>query len=198
MRQKAPREESLVDMEAMTLLVSVSLFMAVLAFFIMLCSYSVTSADKIKTLKNSIQNSFGFVITGDATAVDEEEGAGKIAKVEGDMASSLRAVLPDLDFQTRKTAEGQIMSANVSRAVLEGSWDSVRTQLGELIVNQTGGAIKQVQFIALDGPSRAGELAAYASTLGSEGVDNSKIYIGYENTGQDAVQLRFIIGKRGL
>jgi len=165
-----------------------------MAFFIMLNTYSSDNAAKLASVKDSLQASFGFVVTGRSDVMTDEDSAGQIKKIEKDTAAGLRSVLPDLNFQTRKTAGGGvIMSVDIPPDSLADRWPDLRTRIGDLLVNKTKGQRYELQMLTLNGPKGTGGLAGYASDLSDEGVDNDIISIGYEDQGRNEIELRFVL-----
>lgn len=183
----------LFDMEKMTLMISAALFMAVLAFFIVLNAFSSENAEKTLSVQKSITQQFGFVGGGVS-----ETMTGNSLKAAGEMeqaaASGLRSVLPDLGFQSRGTsAGGRIMAVTVQRGELEERWPALRSRLGDLIVNKNTGGRYKLQLLALDGATGASSLVPLLKELEEEGIDEDLLGIGYEDRGQAAVELRFIL-----
>lgn len=183
------------DTAKMSLTITVSLFMSVLAFFIVLNSYSTESASKMMSLRNSLVNAFGFAGMGMAAVSNDENGMGIVGQMEEDFAAGLRSILPDLVFKTRRTSRGSIMSATIPRSVFEDEWDSFRTRLGDLIVNRARGNRCDLQIIYLNGEAGAKTIASYATDLVDEGVDAARIMTGYEKRGLDAVEIKFTLSK---
>lgn len=182
-----------IDLEKMALTVSVSLFMSVLAFFIVLNAFSSDSDVKMQSLRNSITNAFGFVGAGQSFMPTDEQGSEQIGQIEEDTAAGLRSVLPDLGFASRQIPGGTIMTVKIQREDLEERWPALRTRLGDLMVNRARGKSYEVQILALNGPKNAFALASYASDLSDEGVDAEKISVGYENRDDSGIELRFIL-----
>ncbi|NBX66007.1 MAG: hypothetical protein EBQ96_03320 [Proteobacteria bacterium] len=185
-----------VDLERMALTISVSLFMAILAFFIVLNAFSSDSTVKMQSLRNSISSAFGFVGSGQSSLPTDEIGTEQIGQIEEDTAAGLRSVLPDLGFASRQIAGGTIMTVKIKREDLEERWPALRTRLGDLMVNRTRGKSYEIQILALDGPKNASGLASYATDLNDEGVDADKISVGYEYRDDPAIELRFILKGR--
>jgi len=184
----------LADMTKQVLMVSVSLFMAVLAFFIVLNAFSSESAEKQKSVRDSIAGQFGFIGAGIALSESEQDGAGSAGDMEEAAATGLRSVLPDLGFSSRSTgASGRIMAVTIPRAELEERWPALRSRLGDLMVNKNTGGRHSMQLLALDGADGVASLVTLANELVEEGIEEDLLGVGYENRGQPAVELRFIL-----
>lgn len=198
MRDKRDQPDSGSDMQKQVLMISVSLFMAVLAFFIVLNAFSNESAEKQRSVQKSLAGSFGFIAAGLAFTDTLDQGAGSAGDMEQAAASGLRSVLPDLGFSSRSTgASGRIMAVTIPRAELEERWPALRSRLGDLMVNKNTGGRHALQLLALDGASGAANLAPLANELIDEGVDEDLLGVGYEDRGQAAVELRFILSGGG-
>ena len=192
--KKASRDQTLpVDLEKMALTISVSIFMGILAFFIVLVSYSSDSKEKLDAMKSSISSAFGFVTTGQASQVSDEEGSEQIGQIEEDTAAGLRSVLPDLGVQSRRIPGGQIMTVAIRREDMEDRWPALRTRIGDLIVNRAAGKRVEIQLLGLDGPKSAETLGALATELQDEGLEADTITIGYEKRGRSEIEMRFIL-----
>lgn len=195
-RKKRGVDEMPVDMEKMALTITVSLFMAVLAFFIVLNTFSSVNTNKLKAMRESVEDAFGFVGLGMAGAESEAEGIGRIGVMEADMAAGLRSVLPDLGFQSRKVMGGQVMSVAIDRASMAERWPEIQSRIVSLLLNETYAGRYRMYIVMLDGPANTGEAIQMANDIADAGVSPEKLAIGYENRGLDSVELRFLLKKK--
>jgi len=186
-------EPNKTDLRTQTLTLTVSLFIAMLAFFMVLNSYASDSKEKQHRVRSSITSAFGLIGDGRAMQANTLDGTGTAGEMETAASTSLRSVLPDLGFQSRaQPGGGSIMSVTVSRSDMDDRWLALRSRLGELLVNDNPGGRYKLQIIALDGPAHADDLASLAASLEEDGVDVKLLSIGYEDRGKEAVELRFI------
>jgi len=181
------------DFRTLVLTTTVSLFIALMAFFITLGSYSSQSPKKLETARNSLNSAFGFVEGGISHVAYEQNMQADISKFEDDASAQLRTVMPDLKFQSRKTAIGKVLTVEVPRADFEERWAGLRTRMGDLMVNRSKGKQYDLQMLALNGRDSAAALVTYAGELSDEGVDGDKLSIGYDDAGRDAIELRFVL-----
>ncbi len=172
---------------------TVSLFIALMAFFITLDSYSSHSPKKLETARSSLNSAFGFVEGGISHGAYEKNMQAEISKFEDDASAQLRTVMPELKFQSRRTAIGKILTVEVPRADFDERWAGLRTRIGDLMVNRSKGKQYDLQILALNGRENATALVTYAGELGDEGVDGDKLSIGYDDAGRDAIELRFVL-----
>jgi hypothetical protein len=187
------RSEHRTDMRTLVLTLTVSLFIALMAFFIILNSFSTVSAEKILSARFSLSNSFGFVGQGQSLVATNEEGAGAATAMEEAAAAGLRSVFPDLNVQSRTAANGnKIMTVVLKRADFDERWLELRTRIGDLMVNKNPGGRYSLQLLALDNGASAESLVSNAHELVQEGVDADLIAVGFENRGQSGVELRFV------
>lgn len=187
------REEHRTDMRTLTLTLTVSLFIAMMAFFIILNSFSSASSAKLVTARSSLSNAFGFVGTGQSATATSETGSGGAGDMEQAAATGLRSVLPDLGFQSRATAGGgQIMSVSIRAGDLEERWPALRSRLGELLTDKNQGKRFSLEILALNGLPGTAALMPLAQDLKQDGVDTALVAVGYDNRGQESVELRFI------
>lgn len=194
MRDKGPAREYKVDMRTLTLTLTVSLFIAMLAFFIVLNSFSSASSEKTASVRNSLTSAFGFVGAGLSNVSSGDDATGSAGDMEQATATGLRSVLPDLGFQSRGTsAGGRIMAVTVPLNDLEERWPALRARLGDLLVNKNTGGRYKMQLLALNGAAGSAGLIPLANELVEEGVDENLIGVGYEDRGTAAVELRFIL-----
>lgn len=197
MRDKKTREgiHTPVDMRTLTLTLTVSVFMALLAFFIVLNALSPESTVKQKLLRASISNTFGFVGYGQAYDLPDEDGSGTDGDAEEAAAAGLRSILPDVGFQQARVGErGQMMVVTIPRDQFENRWPELRTRLGDVMVNHNRGGRYMLHILALDGPGQAGELVKIAQELADEGLDRDMIGVGYSDRGIPSIELRFVRG----
>lgn len=195
MRDKKDRsEEYRADMRTMTLTLTVSLFIALLAFFIVLNSFSSENSAKRASARSSLENAFGSVGSGFAnldTGLPGIGASGDQMREEKD-AAALRSVLPDMGFESRAGSAGRMMVISVKREELDERWTALVMRLTDLMTdkNKTGYIL---QMVALDGEAKS--LVPLAHNLADRGVDADLIHVGYEDRGKDSIELRFISGK---
>ena len=195
-RRKRNNDDNDVDLEKLAFTVSVSLFMTILAFFIVLNSFSANSGIKLRSLHDSIANTFGFVGTGRSDVATGESGTGGVGQSEEKTAGSLRSVLPDLGFETRHTAGGQVMTVRIARADMDERWPDLRARLADVLNSRAGGGKPELQIVALDGAAGAADLARYGADLEADGVDAEKIALGFDARGRTDIELRFVMMER--
>ena len=193
MRDKKDRQGlAPVDMRTLTLTLTVSIFIALLAFFMVLNALSPESTVKQKMLRASLSNTFGFVGNG-RSDTDTGLGSGSAGEAEQAAAAGLRSVLPDVGFQQARTGDfGQMMVVDIPRDKFNERWPDLRARLGDVMMNHNKGGGHSLQILALDGPDHAGDLAQIASDLAEDGVDRDLLAIGYINRGMPSIELRFI------
>ena len=195
MREKKGRDSGLppVDMRTLTLTLTVSIFIALLAFFMVLNAFSPESSVKAKRLQASLSNTFGFVGNGRSDSNGTGGGAGTAGDAEEAAAAGLRSVLPDVGFQQSHVGDqGQMMVVDIPRDEFAARWPELRSRLADVMVNHNRGGGHQIQILALDGPAHAGDLVQMAHDLNQDGVDTDLISVGYLDRGLPSVELRFI------
>lgn len=182
-----------VDMRSLTLTLTVSIFIALLAFFMVMNALSPDSAVKHQKLRASLGQTFGFVGFGQSVTDTGSTGAGALGDAAVAAAQGLRSVLPDIGFQSSRLGEtGQMMVVRIPRDDFNARWPDLSARLSNVLVNHNRGGAYSLQILALDGPDKAGELVANARQLVEEGVDEDLIGIGYINRGTPSIELRFI------
>lgn len=187
------RSEHRTDMRTLVLTLTVSLFIAMMAFFIILNSFSTISAERILNARHSLENSFGFVGQGGSLVATDEEGEGAVTETEEVAAAGLRSVFPNLNFQSYTAADGgKIMSVAIAREDFEEHWLELRARLGDLLVNRNPGKRLSVQLLALNDPEQAEDLVALAHELVQEGADSDLVAIGFERKRQDTIEIRLV------
>jgi hypothetical protein len=193
MRNKKPgNEPHQTDMRTLTLTLTVSLFIVLMTFFIILNSYSSGNAEKAEAATRSLSGSFGVVGTGRAIVYDDTENEKRAGDMEA-AAAGLRSALPDVGFESRGTSDGQMMTVRVPQEEIEARWPTLRSRLGDLLVNKNSGGYT-LQIISLKGSEDADKLVALVRDLVADGVDEKFMTIGFENQGQDTIELRFVQG----
>jgi hypothetical protein len=193
MRENFDRNEpTKIDLRTLTLTLTVSLFIAMLAFFMILNSYASKSEEKVKQARNSITASFGLIGQGLAREDTASKGSGTAGDMEVATSASLRSVLPDVGFQSHNGSQGHVMSVTVKRSDFEERWGELQYRLADLMTTNNIDDKYRLQLIALDGPNRAPDLASLAANLEEAGIDAKMISIGFEERGRDAVELRFV------
>lgn len=196
MRDKKARDDhvSPVDMRTLTLTLTVSVFIALLAFFIVLNALSPESSIKQKMLQASLSNTFGFVGYGRSDTADGDD-AGTNGDAEEAAAAGLRSVLPDVGFQqARVGSSGQMMVVDIPRDQFAERWPELRARLGSVMTTYNRGGKFMLQIIALDGADGTGDLPAMARELVDDGLDADLIGIGYADRGRPSIELRFVRG----
>ncbi len=193
MRIKSSRDQGppQADLRTLTLMLTVSIFIALLAFFIVLNCFSATSMVKASRVTQAIHGAFGLGI-GLSDEVTEDYDRAGTGDIEESVSTGLRAVLPDVGFEARQTASGgSIMAVDIKIEDMEERWAALRGRFGD-VVNRGQGR-HALQILALDGPGRAGMLAGLARELADvEGVSPQMMSIGYEERGRAVIEFRFV------
>lgn len=172
-------------------MLTVSIFIALLAFFIVLNCFSAASPVKSRMVTQAIHGAFGMGI-GLSDEVGGDPGRNGYADMEQSVATGLRAILPDLGFSASQTASGgAVMAVDISNDDMDTRWPELRGRLGQ-VVNRGGGRFR-LQILALDGAAHAAKLAALAGEIADgEGVNPALLSVGYEDAGRPAVEFRFV------
>lgn len=194
MRDKKDRsDEYRADMRTMTLTLTVSLFIALLAFFMVLNSFSASNPEKIATARSSLNNAFGFMTDGRAnfdTGLPGTGAAGDQA-MEEKAAEGLRSVLPDMGFESRAGSSGRMMVISIKREELNERWSPLVMKLSNLLTEKNDSHFG-LQIVALDGDGES--LVPLAHNLADHGVDPDLINVGFEKRGIASIELRFVSG----
>lgn len=173
---------------------SLSVFILLLSFFIVLNSLSNRNTDKERLAMDSINLSFATagdigasnVLSPDA-GKESRQGDAETAAAEG-----LAAELPNLGFGDLKSEDdGRIMTVRLPFATFNETWPDVRTRITTLLLKHNPGQIYGVDIIALDGYETAMSLAGYAADLSDAGVPAKLIRVGFEARNVAAIELRF-------
>ncbi|HEY8963950.1 MAG TPA: hypothetical protein VIN59_05745 [Alphaproteobacteria bacterium] len=184
--------ENRTDLRSMTLTLTVSLFIAMLAFFMILNSYASESDRKIAKIHSSIADAFGLIGEGEARDYSGNDGSGTAGDMEVATSAALRSVLPDAGFKSVNNSSGHMLSVAIPSNEFDENWEEIRMRLADLMTNTNPGGRYKLQILTMNTAQDATHLAAYAATLEEEGIDPKMLAIGYEARGHDVIELRFI------
>lgn len=188
--------ENSTDLRTLTLTLTVSLFIAMLAFFIVLNAYASESERKLSEIRNSITDAFGLIGEGQSRVETNNDGIGTAGDMEVAASASLRSVLPDVGFQSHGKGTGHTMNVVIPSAEMADRWDELRSRLADLMMNLNPGGRYKLQILSLKDAASGPDLASYAATLEQDGVNPKLLSVGFEARGRDVVELRFVQANR--
>lgn len=199
MREKSPNNDPgpQVDLQALVLTITVSLFTALLAFLIVLNSFSSDNPERRAGLVQSLNASFGFLPGQLSSDLLELSGSGKADRAEADASTMLRAVLPDFDFKSGQGPDGgRSITASLAPDALADQWSVLSTRIADLMSGPFRGRGYMLHIVALNGRNSRVDLVQYAQDLEAAGVDAGVLSVGYEDRGRRLIELRFVGGRR--
>lgn len=181
-----------IDTVTPNLMMSVSLFVGLMCFFIVLNAFSTSSTYKTAIARQSLDVSFGFI--GQGAAIYEQSGDhdGAVDVMEVSASAALRSVLPDLGFSSFTGATGQVMQVDVPLKDWQERQRALNTRLSDLMVHENPNGRFMLNITALNGKDGIRIVAAAAGRLEREGVRAQDISIGYMDMKRDVVRLQFI------
>jgi len=190
-RRESP--ENRADLRTLTLTLTVSLFIAMLAFFIVLNSYASDDRDRISKLKVSITGAFGIVGQGRAAQANSSNGSGSAGNMEVVTSAALRSVLPNVGFKSSNSSvSGHVMQVTMTKRELDENWIEIKSRLTDLLTHLNPGGRYHLQILSYDGTVDPSDLASLAATLEQNGVDARLLAVGIEPHGKTTIELRFV------